>query len=551
MASIRQDCETRLKGMQSIRSDYEAEWKEIARFCQPARSRFLNGDTNKTARRARNARLYDEYAIGSYRTVANGMTSGLSSPSRPWKKLSTFDDGLLDEPDVRFWLSEVDRLMDAFFARTNFYGAAKTGYHELGLFGTEACVMMEHRDVGMVCHPLTAGEYWISMSDAMVADTLYRRCPMTARQAVQSFGEDKVSLAVMQAVNTSNSEQLVDVFQAIEPNPQWRPGDPFSHKFRSIYWDEKDQKDRVLRVSGHHDQPFYAPRWDLTGSDIYGYSPAMEGLASIRELQMQNKRENEAIDGIVKPEKVTKPGLKLTGQPGNIVSAADVDKDAVMVPYQMPWQALEQISNKIGRLYQRIDATSYADLFMAITNMQGIQPRNIEEIAARNEEKLTQLGPTIERVNNEKLAVAIDRVFGIMMRGQMLPPLPEAMQGQSEIKVEFVSILTQMQRMVGLGQIERTASFVGNLAGAFPEAADKLNTDEMIDEYADRAGTPPKLIRTAEEVGKLRQQRAQQANQARMAEMMPAVQQGADAARLLSETDVNGQPMLDTLMGAG
>ncbi|KAK0348221.1 hypothetical protein LTR94_038126, partial [Friedmanniomyces endolithicus] len=69
----------------------------------------------------------------------------------------------------------------------------------------------------------------------------------------------------------------------------------------------------------------------------------------------------------------------------------------------------------------------------------------------------------------------------------MLPPIPQAMQGQSEIKVEFVSILTQMQRMVGLGQIERTASFVGNLAAAFPEAADKLNTDEMIDEYADRA----------------------------------------------------------------
>jgi len=547
MASIRQDCETRLQGMKSIRQDYEPEWKEIARFCQPARSRFLNSDTNKTARRARNAKLYDEYAIASYRTLANGMTSGLSSPSRPWKKLSTYDDGLMDEPEVRFWLSEVDRRMDAFFAQTNFYGAAKTGYHELGLFGTEACVMVEHRTLGMVCHALTAGEYWIAMSDAMVADTLYRRCPMTVRQTVQSFG-DKVSSTVRSMYDRSDYEEIVEVFQAIEPNPDWKPGDPFSRQFRSVYWDEKDSRDKVLRVSGYHDQSFYAPRWDLTGSDTYGYSPAMEGLASIRELQMQNKRENEVIDQLVKPEKVTKPGLKLTGQPGNIVSAADIDKDSVMVPYQMPYQAVEAIASKIDRLYRKIDTTSFADLFMAITNMQGIQPRNIEEIAARNEEKLTQLGPTIERVNNEKLSVAIDRVFGIMMRGGMLPPVPEPMR-ETEIKVEFVSILTQMQRMVGLGQIERTASFVGNLAGAFPEAADKLNTDEMIDEYAERAGTPPKLIRTAEEVGKLRQQRAQQANAAKAAEMMPAIQQGADAARLLSETDVNGQPMLDTLLG--
>jgi hypothetical protein len=61
---------------------------------------------------------------------------------------------------------------------------------------------------------------------------------------------------------------------------------------------------------------------------------------------------------------------------------------------------------------------------MAITTMPGVQPRNIEEIAARNEEKLTQLGPVIERVNNEKLEVAIDRTFGIMSRMACFLPLP-------------------------------------------------------------------------------------------------------------------------------
>jgi hypothetical protein len=547
MASIRQDCETRLAGMKSVRCDYEGEWRDIARFCQPARSRFLNSDTNKN-KRQRN-KIWDEYAITSYRTLRNGMTSGLSSPSRPWKKLKVSDEALGDDPEVRAWLTEVDRRMDSFFARTNFYGAANTGYHELGLFGTEACVMVDHREVGMVCHALTAGEYWIATSDALVADTLYRRVPMTVRQAVQSFGK-AVSRNVMNAYDNSRYEEMVDVFQAIEPSPDYQPGNPFSRKFRSVYWDEKDSREKVLRVSGYHDQPFYAPRWDVTGSDVYGYSPAMEGLATIRELQVQVKRRNEAIDHLVKPEKVTKPGIRLTGQPGNVVSASDVDKDAVLVPYQMPYQAPQIIGAEIDRCYRQIDATSYADLFMAITNMQGIQPRNMEEIASRNEEKLTQLGPTIERVNTEKLAVCVDRAFGIMLRGGLLPPPPEALaRAQSRLEIEFVSILTQMQRMVGLGQIERTASFVGNLAGAFPEAGDKLNTDEMIDEYADRAGAPPNLIRTAAEVAALRQRRAQQQNMQRMAETMPAVQQGADAARLLSETDVNGQPMLDTLLG--
>ena len=171
--------------------------------------------------------------------------------------------------------------------------------------------------------------------------------------------------------------------------------------------------------------------------------------------------------------------------------------------------------------------------------MQGIQPRNIEEIASRNEEKLTQLGPVIERVNSEKLEVAIDRTFGIMSRKGMLPPAPDALQGQP-IKVDFVSILAQMQRMVGIGQIERTVSFVGNLAAQFPDAADRLNIDEIVDDYADRAGAPPKIIRSVQEAQAMRQQRAQDQQNAKMAAMAQPAQQAADAARLMSEAAQNG-----------
>jgi hypothetical protein len=94
----------------------------------------------------------------------------------------------------------------------------------------------------------------------------------------------------------------------------------------------------------------------------------------------------------------------------------------------------------------------------------------------------------IERVANEKLQVAIDRAFAIMSRGAMLPPPPPALHGR-EVRVEFVSILQQMQRMVGIGQIERVVGFVGNLAAAHPDVLDKIDFDEALDEYAWRAGT--------------------------------------------------------------
>lgn len=549
MKDLRDKLDRRLTGMKQIRTDYETEWKDIARFAQPARSRFLATDANKGGRRRQsNRKLLDSHGIEAFRTLTNGMTSGLSSGSRPWFSLKLEDEDLSESQAAKKWLSEVERRMYAFLAKTNFYSAMKTGYAEMGLFGTEACVMREHATYGAVCDSLTAGEYWIGLSDANVPEALYRSCPMSVRQVIQAFGE-KASTRVKQCYSKSNYDEMVDVYHAIEPNDAHIEGKLGSKPWRSVYWDAGDSYDSTLRISGFEEQPFWAPRWDVAGGDVYGYSPGMEALPALRELQLQVKRRNEAIDMMVHPEKIVPAGVRLTGQPRNVVTASNVDKDQILVPYQMPYQAIAAIGEEVMKCKEQINSLSFADLFNAITNMQGIQPRNVEEIASRNEEKLTQLGPVIERVATEKLEIAIDRTFGIMSRGGLLPPPPEELAGQP-IKVEFVSILTQMQRMVGLGQIERTTAFIGNLAGAVPEVLDKLNTDELVDEYAYRAGSPAKIIRGADEVAQIREGRAQQAQIQQTAAMMPAVKDGADAARLLAETDMGDKSLLDTLAGA-
>lgn len=547
--TLREKLERRLAGMKSVRQDYETECKDIARFAQPARSRFLATDKDKGARRRTwNKRLLDPHGIEAFRTLTNGMTSGLSSASRPWFTLTLKDEDLANQDDVRDWLSDAEREMYAFLAQTNFYGAVKSGYAEMGLFGTEACVAQEHRTAGLVFQPLTFGEYWISVGSTMVPDTLYRECAMTARQIVMEFGKD-ASRHAREAYDRSDYSQVFDCFHAIEPNDEHDDTRFGSKPWRSVYWDAAEDRDKLLRVSGYYDQPFWAPRWDVIGGDTYGVSPGMEALPALRELQMQTKRRNEAIDALVKPEMVVPAGLRLTGEPGRKVSGNGVDQEKVFAPYEIPYQAVEQIGAEVDKCKMQIDGLSFADLFNAITNMRGIQPRNVEEIASRNEEKLTQLGPVIENVSKEKLGVAIDRVFGFMLRGGLISRPPDILHGVN-IDVEFVSILTQMQRMVGIGQIERTAAFVGNLAAAQPDVLDKLDTDEMIDEYAYRAGAPAKMIRGKDKVDEIRKQRAAQQRAQQAAAAMPAVQQGADAANLLSQTDAHGTSLLDRMLPA-
>lgn len=533
MFTDRKDLEKRLGGLKEIRQPFEAEWSEISRFTQASRARFLSNDRDRNKRQW-NTSMKDEHGLLSFRITAGGMNAGLTSSSRPWFKLATYDEDLIAYPEHREYLVQVERAIYAFLAQTNFYRSMKSVYSELPLFGTAVNFMQAHDEKGMIFHPQTVGEYWVAVGETKEIDTLYREVPLSVKQAVDMFGK-AVSPLVQSCYDSGEYDTRVDVIHAVQPNIRHEEGKLGSFAYESIYWDVADTRPgAVLSQSGYNEKPFMAPRWDIIGSDAYGFCPGMDSLASLRELQLLVKRRNEAIDNLVKPEKIVPPNVKLTGRAGNIVSASAVDAAGVIVPYTTPYQAVAAIKDEIRDVKQMISDLSFANLFNAITNMEGIQPRNVEEIQSRNEEKFTQLMQVVDSVNTEGLEVCIDRVFSVMQRGGLLPEPPEAMQ-DVELKVDFVSVLTQMQRAVGISQIERTTAFVGNLAGMFPEAADKLNVDELIDEYADAAGTSPAVINGEKDVAKIREAKAQAAQQARMMEAMPAVKQGVEAAALMAE----------------
>ena len=553
--TIKEACNRRLEGMKNQRRSFEDDAREIARYALPARSRFLSTKTN--GGRERNNKLNNSHGIFAFRTLQGGMTSGLSSQSRPWFTLTVYDEALAEDPQVKAWLDEVEARIASFLAHTNFYGAAKTGYIEMGAFGTEACVMLEHPDEGAVCHQLTFGEYWLALNDALLPGALYRQCPMTALQTVEMF-RAKAPKRARAAYDKSNYEEMFTLYHAIEENPEHIPGRlGYQGKpWRSVYWDENNNdKEELVQLSGYSEQPFWAPRWDTTGNDTWGQGPGHDALPDLRELQLQTKRKGEATDNHIHPEKVVASKVKLKGQPRSVVSVAAADdvSKLVDVPYQVPYQAIAAVREDIAELREAINQATYADLFMAITNMQGIQPRNIEEIAARNEEKLTQLGPVIERVNNEKLQIAIERAFGIMQRLHLLPPAPDPLRNSPDIKIEFVSILTQMQRMVGLGQIERGVQFIGGLAGIYPNARFKLDVYETIDDYAKRAGMPAKLIRSTEDAQNDADAEAQAQQNAQAAEaaakLGKPVKDVTDAAALAASLPVAGTPAIQDLMG--
>lgn len=567
---LRAHCEHRFRAMMPG-DDLVRDAYEIAGFCMPERSRALVEQRKRKHKTASGRMtLYDGYAMRSFETCANGMLSGLSSRSRPWRKSTLEDDALMRAYGVRVWLDGYDKLVYSALGASNFYEAMLACYTELAGFGTAAVVFQENdaHSPKFVAHAMTFGEYGIAVGADLRPNALARAYTMTAQQMVDAFVADqfdstvmhwdRVSRHVREAWDGGHYERMFQVHQLIEPNPAYVPGriGRIGMPFRSIKW-EPGQKDKkaFLEIRGYRSQPFAAPRWETVSAEVWGTGRGKRALPDMRELQLQAKRKGQATDKAISPPTFGPPSLdRINILPGQHTVMAAADMAAGIQPiYQVPYQAIGVLAQDVAEVRRAIDRATYADLFMAITNMEGVQPRNIEELARRHEEQLTQLGPVTDRVNCELLQVATDRIGDILTaRGDvlnMLPDPPEELQG-SEIHTDFVSVLTQAQRMMGISQTERAVAFVGNLAAAFPEAADNLDVDAVVGDYWERVGAVSSGLRDPKARDALRAQRAAQQQAQQMAASMPAVRDGADAARLLSEADTGaGDSMLQRLVG--
>lgn len=260
------------------------------------------------------------------------------------------------------------------------------------------------------------------------------------------------------------------------------------------------------------------------------------------------KRLAQAIDKMVNPPMVAsvdmmnKPVSLLPGGVTYVANAAESGFKPVFSP-NIP---VQEMTANIQDVRKRVEQTFFNDLFMMISNLDTV--RTATEIDARREEKLVQLGPVLERFQNEGLQPDIDRVFAIMMRRGLLPPAPPALAGV-DLKVTYQSSLIQMQRAAQTGSIERLWATVGNLAGAVPDVLDLINYDEGVDDYAQMLGVTPRMMQSKEAVAAIRAARAKQ--QETMAQAQAAAS-AAQGAKVMSQTPVGGgQSALQAVLGGG
>lgn len=543
-AELIKEYKSREAALKIERNVYLSSWMDIRNYLAPRTARFPGEKVNDPTRQDLN--IINSSPRDAVRTLAAGLQAGITSPLRPWFRLALPDLDLMEEKGVKQWLYLVERRMRDIMGRSNLYDRLKSNYHILGTYGTSTLFIEEDENDVIRAYDYPLGSYSIATDYAGRVDTLYRDVNMTVIQIytrlMKSGNADKIPQTVKDAYTKGNYYERYPLVHIVEPNKNYKMGSDLAKhkKYASILFDcSKQGQEAILDYRGYDNQPHMCPRWEVLGEDTYGTGCGEYSLGDAKQLQLIEKRKLQLIDKNTNPTMVADASMRnqrVSNLPGDTVyvNGLITGKSGYQPAYQVnPY--INELREERMTIEQRIDTAFYKNLFLMISEM-GDQPNiTATQINMLREEKMLMLGPVLERLNTELLAPIIARVFSIMEKRGLIPEPPEEIQGMP-INIEYISVLAQAQKAMGIGNIERLIGFVATQSAIWPEMRHKIDPFEIVDAYADGIATAPNLVRSNDEANKIMQ--GEQQNQ-QLAQGVGAAGALADMAQKAGGIDLS------------
>jgi len=487
---------------------HRTHMREIQDYLLPNSGNFIIDSRKLQAEQGgkTHGKIINGSATRALRFAASGIHGGLTSPAQKWMEIRFADADLQKSGYFDSYIQQIERMFYALFRQSNFYAIIhKSYYDELG-YGTSVIVADEDPQTIVHNYLIPMGEYSLASSRKGFVDTLYRRIPVTAIQAEEWFGKKALTAPMVNALKNNPYTEFM-LYHCIRPNKDFKGivlGVEQAAYESIIFADTEDYK--LLEHKGYAIKPFTVSRWGTVGMFPYGYSPGQDILGEIKDLQQESLAIIKALHKTLDPPLMGPAALldEVDFLPGGL-SPVESTEQKIEPIYQVNFN-LRDTAAHVAELIQQIKEGFFNDLFVMITQRPQM---TATEIAERHEEKLWMLGPVIESQFTEKLDPLLDRYFDIMTRNGMLPQPPPELEGQP-LKIEYISMLAQAQKMVNANSLHGYVNFVGQLAELNPEAIDNLNVDEAAAALDEIASLPAGVRPDTDQIQKIRQQRAAQ-----------------------------------------
>jgi len=505
----------RFDRLKSQRQNWESHWQEVADYMQPRKA-----DVTKSRSKGdkRTELIFDSSPLQSVELLAASLHGMLTNPSTPWFSLRFKEDDMENEDEGKEWLESATETMYSAFNRSNFQQEIFELYHDLITFGTAAMFIEEDDDDVLKFSTRHINEMYIAENDKGRIDTVFRKFKLSARSAIQKFGNVSNNIAV---IAKKDPYEDVEILHAVYPRSDFDPKkqDKANMPFASVYLEAGSGDE--LSVSGFREFPFVVPRYLKASHEIYGRSPAMTALPDVKMLNEMSKTTIKSAQKQVDPPLLVPDDgfiLPVRTVPGGLNFYRSGTRDRIEplniganTPLGLNME--EQRRNSIRNAF-------YVNQLM----MQSGPQMTATEVIQRNEEKMRLLGPVLGRLQSELLKPLIDRAFAILFRKNLFRPAPQFLSGK-DIEIEYVSPLAKAQKSTELSSIMRAIEIMGSLSNVAP-VFDHINMDKLVRHLADIVGVPQKILKPQSELDAQREEAQQQQQQM---QNMQQLQQVAEA----------------------
>lgn len=539
--------------LKTDRANYDDVYQEISEYVTPNRGDFLKTTTpgERTSKY-----IFDGTAPLAHETLSSVLHSGLTDPSSRWFNLTVQRRELRDNEVLKRWVEEAqDHLFDVFSrAETGFSQHNHEYMSDLVAYGTAAMWVSEDPGNGIIFQTRHLGEIYIQENSKGFVDTVYREFEMEVRQSVQEFGEDVMSKEDRLDLKKDPHKKKKFVHAVLPFVDFERMGGDTkklikNRPFVSVYVCVKNKQ--IIKQTSFHEMPYIVARWDKKTGEVYGRSPAYTAMPDIQMVNaMREARIRSAQKQIDPPLLISDDGvmLPMDTSPGSVIIGAVNDEGKELVRPLITNARVDIAENDISQAQNDIRAAFYVDQFLP---REGVQPLTATEVQDNQQNRIRLIGPQTRRIEDEYLSMLINRVFAIEVRAGRMPDLPQEVQNLGvdalDLGIEYISPLSFNRKSAQLLSYNRFFSSVGVIIESDPSTMDILKKDEIVREAAVKSGVPLKELNTTEEVGQIRQDRAEAQQQAQLNE---ALASGQVTDRIVSELK-NAQEIQDIVGTVG
>lgn len=530
------DLVKRAKQVRENQSVWHQHWDDLARVMIP---RLLGFSEQQVAGASRVDELFDGTPMRAARGLANAIAAMLRPDGEKWFFVKAEDDALNDDDEARVWLEDAtERLRTALEnPKARFRDTMGASDLALVVFGTGPYFIGESKNLSHLqfqnIHLKDAGIDWDEEADAYA---FYRFRRYTARQAEERFGFANLGQATIDKLKANKVDERCEYIHAVLPRRDRMVKGVFSKNMPyASYWIEEESK-HIVAEGGFHEFPFIIPRMETAPNEDYGRSPGMIALPDANTLQAMGETllvagQKAAEPPIMMPNDGSSQGANMF--PGGItyydVSIAKALGRNPIFPLEM--------GSKIPLtrdMQQDVREGVWASFFRNILNLPVSGPQmTAEEIRARKEEILREVGPMFGRLESNDTAPMIERSFSVMLRAKAFAPIPLVLANQN-VKFEYESPVKRIRKQIEAAMARAWVADAIEISTATgrPDALDRVNIDEYLKVGHEAGKLPEKLMNDDDTVAAIRDQRAQQTE---AANRMAMTREGVDIAKTGAE----------------